>query len=79
MHEVIRDLLRIVRADATARKVALVAEVDAKAGLVMGNRVQLLRVLLNLTLNAFEALSAVRADARRVVIRVEHPDEDKFA
>jgi two-component system, LuxR family, sensor kinase FixL len=71
MNEVIRDLLRIVRADAIARKVDLVAEVDANAGIVMGNRVQLLQVLLNLTLNAFEAVSVMRASTRRVVIRAE--------
>ena len=78
MNEITRDLLRIVRADATARKVALVAEVDANVGVVMGDRVQLLQVLLNLTLNAFEALSVVRADARRVVIRVERPTEGQI-
>lgn len=71
MNEVIRDLLRIIRADATARKVTLVAEVDENAGVVLGDRVQLLQVLLNLTLNAFEALSVVRTDARCAVIRAE--------
>ncbi len=76
--EVIRDLLRIVRADATARQVTLVAEVAANAGVVMGNRVQLLQVLLNLTLNAFEALSGVQADARRVVIRAERASDGKI-
>jgi PAS domain S-box-containing protein len=69
MNEVIRDLLRIVRADAMARRVSLIAEVDANAGVVRGDRVQLLQVLLNLTMNAFEALSVMRADTRRVVIR----------
>ena len=78
MNEVIRDLLRIVRADATARKVTLVAEVDADAGVVMGDRVQLLQVLLNLTMNAFEALSVMRADARRVVIRAERVDDGQI-
>ena len=71
LDEVIRDLLRIVRADATAKQVTLIAEVDANAGVVLGDRVQLLQVLLNLTLNAFEALSGVRAEDRRVVIRAE--------
>ena len=35
----------------------------------MGDRVQLLQVFINLTLNAFEAMSVMRADTRRVVIR----------
>ncbi len=71
MNEVIHDLLRIIRADATARKVTLVAQVDANAGVVLGDRVQLLQVLLNLTMNAFEALSVVRTDARCALIRAE--------
>jgi PAS domain S-box-containing protein len=71
MQDVIRDLLRIVRADAIARNISLVAEVDENAGIVLADRVQLLQVLLNLTMNAFEALTVIRADARRVIIRAE--------
>jgi len=78
MNEVIRDLLRIVRADAIARKVSLVAEVDANAGVVMADRVQLLQVLLNLTMNAFEALTVIRADARHVVIRASRVKDGKI-
>lgn len=78
MKDVIRDLLRIVRADATARKISLVAEVDANPGVVMANPVQLLQVLLNLTMNAFEALSVMRAEARRVIIRAERVQDGKI-
>lgn len=70
-NEIIADLVRIVRADAVARKIRLVTEVDENIGPVMGNRVQLLQVLLNLTMNAFEALAVIRAESRRVVIRAE--------
>ena len=66
--EIIQDLLRIVRADALARKVNLVTEIEENVGPVAGDRVQLLQVLLTLTMNAFEALSVIRADLRRVVI-----------
>jgi len=76
--DVIRDLLRIVRADAIARNVSLVAEVDKKAGIILADRVQLLQVLLNLTMNAFEALAVIRADVRRVVIRAEPVQDGKI-
>ena len=75
---VIEDLMRIVRADAMARKINLVAELDGNAGVVLGDRVQLLQVLLNLVMNAFEALGVVRAEARRVVIRVEPVRDGKI-
>lgn len=78
MNDVIRDLLRIVRADAIARNVSLIAEVDENAGIVLADRVQLLQVLLNLTLNAFEALTVIRAEARRVVIRAEPVEDGKI-
>ena len=67
-NEIMADLIRIVRADALARNVSLVTEFDDEMVPVMGDRVQLLQVMLNLTMNAFEALSVLRADSRRVVI-----------
>ena len=43
----------------------------------MADRVQLLQVLLNLTMNAFEALAVIRADARRVIIRADRVADRK--
>jgi PAS domain S-box-containing protein len=68
INDTIDDLLRIVRADALRREVTVAVEVDSDGGLVLADRAQLLQVLLNLTINAFEAMSAMRPDARRLVI-----------
>jgi two-component system, LuxR family, sensor kinase FixL len=67
--DTIRQLLRIVHADAIGRDVKVTAEVGPDACQVWGDPVQLLQVLLNLALNALEAMSAMPPDARRVVIR----------
>ncbi len=66
--DIISNLIRIVRADAMARKITVVTEVDENVGPVMGDRVQLLQVMLNLTMNAFEALSVLRVESRQVVV-----------
>jgi len=67
--DVIDELLRIVHADAIGREVKVRTKVDSDAGQILGDRVQLLQVLLNLTINAFEAMAVVPPDARRLVIR----------
>jgi two-component system sensor kinase FixL len=76
--EIIRDLLRIVKADALTRKVTLTTEIGFNAGRVMADRVQLLQVLLNLTMNAFEAMSVNRPDARRLVITGDRNGEGEI-
>jgi len=68
IEDIIDQLLRVVHADAIERKVKVTTQVDSGAGQVCGDPVQLLQVLLNLTINAFEAMTAVRSNARHLVI-----------
>jgi PAS domain S-box-containing protein len=66
--DTIRELLRIVHADAIGREIEVTAEVDSDTGQVWGDPVQLLQVLLNLTINSFEAMTALPSNARRLAI-----------
>jgi len=69
INDTIQDLLRIIHAEAVGRDVTVVTEIDWEGCRVMADRVQLLQVLLNLTMNGFEAMSVIRSNARRLIIR----------
>src|SRR5881398_1054 len=71
INDAIQDLLRIIHAEAVERDVTVVTEIDSDGCRVMADRVQLLQVLLNLTMNGFEAMSVIRSDARRLTIRAD--------
>ena len=66
--DTIRELLRIIHADAIRREIDVTAEVDSDTGQVWGDSVEILQVLLNIAINSFEAMTAVPSDARRLVI-----------
>ena len=72
INNMIDDLLRIVHSEAIRREVKVTVEVDSDAGQVWGDSVQLLQVLLNLTVNAFEAVNALPSNTRCLVIRAGH-------
>lgn len=78
INDTIQDLLRIVHAEALGRDVRVTAEVDPAGGQVMADPVQLLQVLLNLTMNGFEAMSVIRSDARRLVIRASRSESGEI-
>jgi two-component system, LuxR family, sensor kinase FixL len=64
------EVISLVRPDADARKVRVALEPAASLPLVRGDRVQLQQVLLNLLLNAMDAVNGSAPDRRRVTVRV---------
>jgi PAS domain S-box-containing protein len=74
MNEVIADVLRLVRADALAHDCTLVTELDPSLPLVLGDAVQLQQVLLNLIVNAFDAMRRAPCDPCRVEIASRYID-----
>src|SRR5207237_761138 len=69
--DIIQDLLRIIHAEAVGKDVTVITEIDSDGCRMMADRVQLLQVLLNLTMNGFEAVSVIRSDSRRLTIRAD--------
>ncbi|WP_166442636.1 sensor histidine kinase [Phragmitibacter flavus] len=68
MIDVINDVLRLVRADALANGCAITTHLEKNLPLVLGDPVQLQQVLLNLIVNAFDAMRRVPCEPCRVEI-----------
>jgi signal transduction histidine kinase/integral membrane sensor domain MASE1 len=68
VNDVVRDVARLVRSAASARKVSLSVELAADLPQVLGDRVQLQQVVLNLVLNGLEAMRE-RASERGLLVR----------
>jgi signal transduction histidine kinase len=64
------EVLPLLRTDALARRVAMELETTPDLPLVFGDRVQLQQVLLNLILNAMDAVVDCAPDKRRVKLRI---------
>jgi two-component system, LuxR family, sensor kinase FixL len=65
---VIRDVLDLARVDLITRHVAVDVEFDPYLPLVLGDRIQLQQVVLNLVVNACEAMSSIDVHDRRISI-----------
>jgi PAS domain S-box-containing protein len=77
LNDVIASVLRLVHSDALERHCVLITEMDPKLPLVEGDQVQLQQVLLNLIMNAFEAMGETPPAKRRAVIRSERTPEGR--
>jgi signal transduction histidine kinase len=72
MNELIREVIQLVRGVARARKVALKLELQDGLPPVCGDCVQLQQVVLNLVLNAFEAITEAGDKPREIVVCTLH-------
>ena len=71
LNEVIRSVTRLLGSDAVIRNVVLALELPATPVVVSGDRVQLEQVVLNLLLNAMEAMAEKPDGDRTIVVRSE--------
>jgi signal transduction histidine kinase len=69
----VREVARLLHGDTIIRKVSLRFDLDATRPVVHGDKVQLQQVLLNLILNAMEAMSAGAPETRRILVATSLP------
>jgi PAS domain S-box-containing protein len=76
LNEVIGEVLRLLRSDAARRHIIVETELEMSLPPVVGDRIQLQQVLLNLVLNGLEAMDPVVDRAKRLVIRSARESAD---
>lgn len=71
LNEVVREAVALVHSEAVLRRVTLVLDLADGLGAVRADRIQVQQVLLNLILNAFEAMAGpgVQGVSRRLMLR----------
>jgi signal transduction histidine kinase len=67
---VIRDVVRLLRGDAAQRGICVTVDFNGGPVTVFGDKVQLPQVMLNLLLNAFDAMDGCLSKDRSVAILV---------
>ena len=77
LNEAAREVLALSLGDLERRRVILRPELADDLPPVTGDRVQLQQVILNLLLNASDAMSGIEDRARQLVIRTERDEGDR--
>ena len=76
INDAIREVVALAEAEARRHGVTLQTEIAGTRPFVIGDRVQLQQVLLNLLMNGIEAMASVTSRRRLLLVRSSHPDRD---
>jgi predicted ATPase/signal transduction histidine kinase len=75
LNEVLSDALTLVQHELLSSRVALRMEQSSALPLILGDRVQLQQVILNLVINGIEAMQSITDRPRELVVRSERDDQ----
>ena len=74
LNEVLNDVVAILHSEAVFRNARIETDYGGSLPLVLADRVQLQQVILNLIMNAAEAISQNSPEERRIILRTEATD-----
>jgi signal transduction histidine kinase len=74
LHAALADVIQVVAAEAQRREIDVQTRLGARAAIVQGDKVQLQQVVLNLTLNAMDAMAGTPPGLRRVTLTTADAD-----
>jgi signal transduction histidine kinase len=78
INKVIDDVIALIRREINVHGVSLRLDLESSLPLVYGDRVQLQQVLMNLTMNGIQAMSAVTGRRRELRIRSREDGSDQI-
>jgi len=78
INSLIEDVLLLTRGELQRHGITLDKELDAGSGSAVGDRIQLQQVVLNLILNAVEAVASTKGKPRRLRVRSENSGGGKI-
>jgi signal transduction histidine kinase len=68
-NEVVREVMSLARGDLATRSIEAVLQLAPEVPPVQADRIQLQQVMLNLVINAAEAMAGARGEDRRLIVR----------
>jgi C4-dicarboxylate-specific signal transduction histidine kinase len=77
INEVIEEAVALARTETMNNNVSLVTELASDLPVVLGDRIQLQQVILNLAMNGIAAMSSTNGRPRRLLIRSQTQDADR--
>jgi PAS domain S-box-containing protein len=74
LNDVVREAIALVQRELSSHRVSLRTELTPAPPLILGDRVQLQQVVINLVMNGIEAMQTVRDRPRELVIRLRRDE-----
>ena len=77
MNEAIEEVLALAEGEVRTKRIVLRTDLATRLPPVLGDRVQLQQVMLNLIMNGIDAMSSVQDRPRELVIRTQEGEDDE--